>query len=125
MPIWLPHEPASMADDKLTCWRAFEALAPGLDGPTIHLVGYVEREGAGRVTSPLMGMDRITRTCTTRSCSSYRLVGAPGLNGDAEYVWRRWLRLWSAEVVRGATEDVLRELESGVQAMPITKGKPK
>lgn len=113
MPIWLPDEPASRPDDKLTFWAAFEALVPDLDGPTLHLVGYIERESAGRVTSPLIGLDRQTRTCTTRSCSSYRLVGAPGLNGDGEYVWRRWLRLWKAEVLRDATQDLLDELDLG------------
>jgi len=113
MSIWLPEEPASRPDDKLICWAAFEALVPDLDGPTLHLVGYIERESAGRVTSPLMGIDRATRTLTTRSCSSYRLVGAPGVNGDAEYVWRRWLRLWKAEVLRDATQDLLDELDLG------------
>lgn len=110
MPIWLPDEPASRPDDRLSSWAAFEALVPELDGPTLHLVGYVERESGGRVTSPLMGFDRVTRTFTTRGCSTYLLVGAPGLNGDAEYVWKRWLRLWNATVLRDVINEVLREL---------------
>lgn len=110
MPIWLPDELASRPDDQLLSWAAFEALVPGLEGPTIHLVGYIEREGAGRVTSPLIGVDRTTRTFTTRSYSTYRLVGAPGLSGDAEYVWKRWLRIWKVEVHRDVTDELLREL---------------
>lgn len=113
MPIWLPDERASRPDDQLISWAAFEVDVPTLNGPTIHLAGYIEREGAGRVTSPLIGVDRATRTFTTRSYSTYRLVGAPGLSGDAEYVWKRWLRIWKVDVHRDVTDELLRVVDAG------------
>lgn len=48
--------------------------------------------GKGRVTSAIQSFNKDTKTITTRSGRQYELVGEPGFDGDADYVWGVWKR---------------------------------
>jgi len=109
MSVWLPPTAAEQPNVTLTSWAAYEVQVPGLDVPTIHVAGYAEWEGSGRVTSPLQSIDAQHRSVVTSTGRVYRLAGAPGLSGDAEYVWRRWVRLWNATELSDATAALLEQ----------------
>ncbi|ALV07721.1 hypothetical protein [Roseateles depolymerans] len=111
MSIFIPPTTAEQPDAVLTSWRAFEVEVPGLAGPTIHIAGYIGAEGCGRVTSPIEELDAANRSVVTSSGRVYQLRGAPGLNGDAEYVWAKWQRLWKTTVLADATADLLRQFD--------------
>lgn len=112
MTVWLPPTAAEQPNVTLTSWAAYEVQVPDLDAPTIHVAGYAESEGSGRVTSPLRSVDAQHRSVVTSSGRVYRLAGGAGLSGNAEYVWRRWLRLWDATVLSDATSTLLEQFTS-------------
>lgn len=56
---------------------------------TRHLVGRANNEG--RVCSDIQQFELQTMTAITRSGRYYRLVGAPGYDSDALYVFNVWL----------------------------------
>jgi hypothetical protein len=101
MSVWLPPTAAEQPDVTLTDWAAFEVLVPELGAPTIHVVGYNATEG--RVSSPVVKVDAGQHSVVTSTGRVYRLKGSPGLNGDAQYIWRRWLVIWKASVLSDAT----------------------
>lgn len=89
--IWRPRSVSQEPETKLTNWAVFSVDFPG-DKPTIHFAGYAGYEG--RVCSPVQTYDPTTRRGRTRSGRVYELLkDRKGLNGDAEYVWRNWLRM--------------------------------
>lgn len=55
---------------------------------TRHLVGYNATYHEGRVSTAIVSFDPSTARATTRSGRVYELVGAPGYDADAEYVWK-------------------------------------
>jgi len=87
---------------------------PGLGGAeTLHLVGYAESCREGRVSSPVEAFDAATAMARTRSGRTYALAGPAGRNPDAEYVWRRWLRLNSVleADAKEVTEELVRQMQ--------------
>lgn len=113
MPVWLPPTAETQPHVTLTSWAAYEVQVPGLDVPTIHIAGYAEREGTGRVTSPVGAIDAPRRSVVTRSGRVYRLIGPPGLSGDALYVWQRWLGIWNATVLSDAAPALTEQFAAG------------
>lgn len=107
MSVWLPPTAEEQPEVSLVCWGAFEVLVPELGAPTIHVVGIRAQSGEGRVSSPVEMVDAATRCVVTSTGRRYRLVGAPGMQGDALYVWQRWVRNWSAEVLSDAAPALL------------------
>ena len=97
----------------LVSWGAFEVLVPELGAPTIHVVGLHQRAGEGRVSSSVAKVDGAGRCVVTSTGRVYRLVGAPGLQGDAEYVWRRWVWKWNAQVLSDAAPALVHAFETG------------
>lgn len=75
---------------EITQWTVFQFP----DGDR-HLVGYIGKISEGRVSSKIMS--RNDRVLTTRSGRKYRLVGEPGYDDDANYVWRRWCEFNSVD----------------------------
>ena len=75
----------------------------------MHFMGYAKSDhaytGEGRVCSPVLEFDKQTMRGRTRSGRVYELVGPPGLNADALYVWNRWLNINNNPVVTCITED--------------------
>lgn len=53
-----------------------------------YLVGYNISDQEGRVSSAIQDFDVSTARVTTRSGRTYELVGPPGRDADAEWVWQ-------------------------------------
>lgn len=112
MSVWLPPTAEEQPEVSLVSWGAFEVLVPELGAPTIHIAGVREVGGEGRVSSPVAKVDALNRSVVTSTGRIYRLLGAPGLQGEATYVWQRWVRNWSAEVLSDAAPALLHQFES-------------
>lgn len=107
MSIWLPPTAAKQPEVNLTSWAAHEVEVPGLEGPSVHIAG--DNGTGGRVTSPVQRIEATTRSVVTSTGRVYRLHGAPGLSGDAEYVWRRWLRMFDVTVLQDVSGRLLKQ----------------
>lgn len=101
MSTWLPPTAQEQPEVSLVDWGAFEVLVPELGTPTIHVAG-VRVGGEGRVSSPVAKVDGAGRCVITSTGRAYRLIGAPGLQGDGHYVWNRWVWKWNATVLSDA-----------------------
>lgn len=81
-------------------------MLPNSEDYTIHFNGYTFGwHGEGRVCSPVMEFDKNTMRGMTRSGRIYELVGEPGFNRDAEYVWHKWLVLNDVTEFECVTEE--------------------
>lgn len=75
----------------LSSWQIMRVLA-GDYARTLgdHFVGWNERDREGRVSTRITAFDPVSGVGITESGRSYRLIGGPGWNLDAEYVWKVW-----------------------------------
>lgn len=112
MSVWLPPTADEQPEVSLVFWGAFEVLVPELGAPTIHVVGIRAQSGEGRVSSPVAKLDAPNRSVVTSTGRVYRLVGEPGVQGDADYVWRRWVFNWKADVLSDATPAMLNHFKA-------------
>jgi len=93
-------------------WAAFEVPLNGPDEPwTRHLAGWSCKDQQGQICSAVLQFDPQTGNCVTQSGRVYRLLGRPGLNADAAYVWNRWKRIASVSEQRDVTREVFDALE--------------
>lgn len=69
----------------LTRWSVMETQ----DGAR-HLVGYNSENCEGRVSTPIKSFDSDTARAITQSGRIYELVGPPGYDPDADWVWARY-----------------------------------
>ena len=88
MPIWTATPIEQTPELSLARWTIREVQPRN----TRHLVGYNLTEQEGRVSSHITGYDAERHRVTTESGRVYELVGDPGYNDDAEYVWESWCR---------------------------------
>lgn len=88
--IWATRSVEQEPETKLTQWRVYTVQNEDAP-PSMHFVGYTGYEG--RVCSAVQEYDSKTRRGVTRSGRVYELVGHSGHNGDAMYVWNRWLHI--------------------------------
>jgi len=86
--IWNVAPVADEPMTRLSHWRIFL-----VDGKDVHFAGYAGHEG--RVCSAIQSFDPVTGRGVTRSGRIYELVGESGFNGDAMYVWQRWLDMYN------------------------------
>ena len=63
-------------------WRVFQA-----DQASRHFVGFNAADQDGRVSTPIVLFNAAERSGVTFSGRRYVLVGPPGFDDDAEYVW--------------------------------------
>lgn len=79
-------------DISLRAWRVFavEGLSRKVAGVTHHFVGHNVLDGEGRASTAIEKFDLATRRGRTESGRVYELLGKPGRDRDAEYVWNRW-----------------------------------
>jgi len=75
----------------------------------IHFIGYVVDNHEGRVSTAIVSLDLAARTGVTSSGRLYELIGKPGHDSDADYVWGRWARVNGVK----RAQDVTAELLSG------------
>lgn len=71
------------AEIELALWRVFE-----IPGEGRFFAGYNLGSQRGRTSSAILSWDATERLGVTSSGRRYRLVGKPGSDGVAEYVWR-------------------------------------
>ena len=85
MAIWRTIPTQNQSSITLRNWAVIE-----LPDKTRHLIGYCIENCEGRVSSEIESFDISTLTGTTCTSRIYKLIGEPGLNGDAQYVWNAW-----------------------------------
>src|SRR5687767_11445644 len=88
MTVWTIAPVADQPEATLTDWQVME-----LPNGDRHLVGYAVEEREGRASSAVDTFDLAAMRAVTSSGRVYQLKGRPGWNKDAEYVWKRWLRI--------------------------------
>lgn len=87
MAIWTTTSIEETPEIILDQWSVRELF----DGDR-HFVGVnLTEHREGRVSSKIMEFDPQTMCGRTRSGRIYKLVGYPGNNSDAEYVWNAWV----------------------------------
>jgi hypothetical protein len=107
MTIWATTSVETVPHLRLCSWSVYECKGAS----TRHFVGYNMTEREGRVSSAIQQFDPATRRGVTESGRVYELVGRPGHDADAEYVWRRWLALNQETAWDDVTEDVFGLLQ--------------
>jgi hypothetical protein len=89
----------------IASWSIKEVVWGDNELPTRHLIGFVRQEGAGRATSAVQSFDKEHRLIQTQSGRLYQLIGEPGQDGDAEYVWKRWRNFNGAQDEKDVTHE--------------------
>lgn len=74
----------------IMAWSIREIVCGESDQPTRHLIGHIPRNSSGRASSAIQSFDREKMLITTSSGRVYALLGHPGENADAEFVWTHW-----------------------------------
>ena len=105
MSLWEASSVEETPSVVLSRWRIFEVVTPYYDLPTRHFVGYNETEHEGRASSAIQEFDRTTMQGVTRSGRVYQLIGEPGMDRDALYVWSRWSQINHVETSKDITEE--------------------
>lgn len=85
--VWAAAPVEEEPEVRLSKWQVYAV------GGGRHFVGYNTTLGEGRVSSVIQSFDRQTRRGVTASGRVYELVGPPGHDPDAEWVFRTWLRI--------------------------------
>lgn len=85
---------------QLFAWQVIE-----IDAGTRHFVGYDLAASEGRASTPIAHFDMTTRTGTTASGRLYKLIGKPGRDADARYVWKAWARANRVKQERDVTSE--------------------
>lgn len=77
---------------EITRWKIFRVTSELWEEQTLHLCGYNLTEMHGRVSSAIIKFSSSSDGCiiTTESGREYKLVGEPGYDPDAFYVWGIW-----------------------------------
>lgn len=90
MNIWRASSIEETPELELTNWQIIEVDSDLWPGKTRHFVGYNITEREGRVSSEIQVFDKQNMCGRTRSGRVYKLVGPPGGDLDAIYVWDFW-----------------------------------
>lgn len=109
MYVWSATPIDEAPELRLARWSVREVLPRW----TRHLVGFNLTEDEGRVSSALTAYDPRSRRAVTESGRMYELVGRPGHDSDAEYVWRAWLRLLGEVTWHDVTDDYVPKVAGG------------
>lgn len=99
--IWKPASVVEEPETVLTQWQVVEVNNPNGSGWDTHFIGYADYEG--RVCSAVQTYDPTNRRGITASGRVYELLGKSGHNGDAEYVFKRWLTIYGNPEYRNVT----------------------
>jgi hypothetical protein len=100
--VWATRPVSEVPELQLSGWQIWQT-----ERGERHFVGYNETEGEGRVSSSIQAFDGGNMRGVTRSGRVYELVGPPGHNGDAAYVWARWQRINRVVAAENVTAEVL------------------
>jgi len=83
-------EPRNNFPVTIMAWSIKEIVWGESEQPTRHLVGHIPQNSSGRASSAIQSFDREKMLITTSSGRVYALLGPPGENDDADYVWEHW-----------------------------------
>jgi len=121
MPTWPIDSVEDRPDVTLRSWAAFDVPLNGTHQPwTRHFTGWSCEDGQGQVCSAVQHFDPATGKCVTESGRVYRLLGRPGHDLDAKYVWQRWKRIANVHEERDVTSEVLAAIQAAQAAPDIT-----
>ena len=81
-------------------WRVIQA-----EGNVRHFVGFSIADQDGRVSTPIVSFNAAERTGITASGRRYILVGQPGFDDDAEYVWECHSRVFGIKEVADVSDE--------------------
>lgn len=84
----------------LTSWRVLET-----DYGTRHFIGHSVEDNIGRVSTPISAFDIATRMGKTRNGREYKLLGPPGLDEEAVYVWEHYSHIWRFASAKDVSEE--------------------
>lgn len=85
MSIWRTRPVITQPTLSIQHWAVVE-----LPDKNRHFIGFCIENQEGRVSSEIEALDPETMVAVTGSGRTYRLIGPPGLNSDAIYVWNVW-----------------------------------
>jgi hypothetical protein len=101
--VWATAPVDEQPELTLGCWSVRQ-----LPNKERHFVGWCQENREGRVSSAIVEFDPQTKRGRTKSGRVYELSGRPGRDGDAEYVWERWLRINSESAWTDVTAEVAK-----------------
>ncbi len=100
--IWKTEPVASQPRLRLASWRIMRT-----ERGEIHFIGYAVDNHEGRVSTAIQSLDRVARTGVTSSGRLYELIGKPGYDSDADYVWAMWARVNGVKRAEDVTVELL------------------
>ncbi len=107
MPTWASRDVAAQPRVWLTSWRVLET-----DYGTRHFIGHSVEDNIGRVSTPISAFDLATRMGKTMNGREYKLLGPPGLDDEAVYVWEHYSRIWRFAAAKDVSEEYLLPVSS-------------
>lgn len=109
MAIWRPTPAAVQPSLTLTKWSVREVPNIAGNGVDRVLVGYCVENREGRTSRAIQSIDFKAMLCLSESGRTYRLLGAPGDDPDAEYVFRSWCDINQVTQAVDVTEAVWQQ----------------
>ena len=76
---------------------------------TRHFVGHSVEDDTAYVSTPIVKYHVAKRTGVTSNGRAYTLVGPPGYDEEAEFVWCHYMRLWGVTDVVDVSAEYLDE----------------
>ncbi len=110
--IWQTPSVLDQPQIHLVRWRVLEVRNRDLklEG---HFVGYNIDGHEGRVSTSITFFDPATRKGGTRSGRIYELIGPPGYDSDAGWVWEVWSKLNKMTDEKDVTAEVWSLIHEG------------
>ena len=100
--IWKTKPVPSQPRLRLASWRIMRT-----ERGEIHFIGYAVDNHEGRISTAIESLDLAARTGVTSSGRLYELIGEPGSDPDADYVWAMWARVNGVKRAEDVTADLL------------------
>lgn len=116
MPVWRTTAVSEQPDLTMDAWRVLE-----VPGGAQHLVGFCLERCEGRVSTAVVRLDPRQRVAVSASGRSYRLVGKPGFNRDADYVWQRWAAVNDIKAWTDVSPAIWEILQAPFQPTPTRR----
>lgn len=112
--LWKTASTADQPRILLVRWRVLEVRNAELEIER-HFVGYNADQHEGRVSTAIQHFDSAARMAVTRSGRVYQLIGPPGYDSDAAWVWGHWSRLNGMTDEIDVTEEVWMSIQVAAQ----------
>lgn len=116
MPTWRVATLSGEPEILLVAWRIMET-----DRSERHFVGARLDDGSGRVSTAILEFDPDGMTGVSKSGRVYKLVGPPGWNENADYVWSTWRAVNRVSCYADVTDSALRRPGESVSAQRLPR----